>query len=220
VLRLPSVRNSLAERILPEADLHRLLSLEPEERNRVLLILIYASGVRRGEVAGLRWRDLQAAGESGQITVFGKGGKTRSIQLPDSVWKQLRKLRGKSSADDVVFPSRKKGKPLTESAIWRIVKQAAVRAGLELPVSPHWLRHAHASHALDRGAPIHLVQATLGHASITTTGRYLHAPTQGKLQQVPAAVMDDLFLDHKGPMVSIPAYRETVDFFAFDTTRR
>ena len=175
VLRLPSVRNSLAERIVPEADLHRLLSLEPEERNRVLLILIYASGVRRGEVAGLRWRDLQAAGESGQITVFGKGGKTRSIQLPDSVWKQLQKLRGNSSADDAVFPSRKKEKPLTESAIWRIVKQAAVRAGLEAPVSPHWLRHAHASHALDRGAPIHLVQATLGHASINTTGRYLHA---------------------------------------------
>ena len=56
-----------------------------------------------------------------------------------------------------------------------IVRQAADRAGIELPVSPHWFRHAHASHALDRGAPIHLVQATLGHASITTTGRYLHA---------------------------------------------
>ena len=53
--------------------------------------------------------------------------------------------------------------------------QSARRAGIELPVSPHWFRHAHASHALDRGAPIHLVQATLGHASITTTGRYLHA---------------------------------------------
>jgi site-specific recombinase XerD len=55
------------------------------------------------------------------------------------------------------------------------VKQAGKRAGLEASVSPHWLRHAHASHALDRGAPIHLVQATLGHASISTTGRYLHA---------------------------------------------
>jgi integrase/recombinase XerD len=54
------------------------------------------------------------------------------------------------------------------------VKLAGRRAGLET-VSPHWLRHAHASHALDRGAPIHLVQATLGHANINTTGRYLHA---------------------------------------------
>jgi hypothetical protein len=71
-----------------------LLSLEPDERNRVLLLLLYASGVRRGELAWLRWRDLQATGEGGQITVFGKGGETRSIQLPDSVWKRLQKLRG------------------------------------------------------------------------------------------------------------------------------
>lgn len=57
----------------------------------------------------------------------------------------------------------------------RIVTPAAERAGGEGQVSSHWLRHAHASHALDRGAPIHLVQATLGHASISTTGKYLHA---------------------------------------------
>lgn len=175
VLRLPAVKNGLAERILPEVDLHRMLSLEPDERNRVLLLLLYASGIRRGELALLCWKDLQSNGESGQVTVFGKGGKTRSIHLPDSVWKQLQQLRGEASPGNPVFPSRKKGKPLTESGIWRIVKRAGKRAGIAVPVSPHWLRHAHASHALDRGAPIHLVQATLGHASITTTGRYLHA---------------------------------------------
>jgi integrase/recombinase XerD len=186
VLRLPSVRNSLAERILPEADLHRLLSLESNERNRMLLLLLYASGVRRGELSGLLWKDLQAASEGGQITVFGKGGKTRSILLPDSLWKQLQKLRGSAPAEDPVFPSRQKGAPLTDSAIWRIVKRAARRAGIELSVSPHWLRHAHASHALDRGAPIHLVQTTLGHASITTTGRYLHArPKESSSRYLP-----------------------------------
>jgi integrase/recombinase XerD len=120
------------------------------------------------------WKDLQTSSDGGQITVFGKGGKTRSIQLPDSVWKQLMRWRGEDEVAAPVFPSRKKGKPLTGSGIWRIVKLAGRRAGLET-VSPHWLRHAHASHALDRGAPIHLVQATLGHANINTTGRYLHA---------------------------------------------
>jgi integrase/recombinase XerD len=175
VLRLPSVRNNLAERILSEADLHRMLVLEPDERNRILLVLLYASGVRRGELVNLCWKNVQAAGQGGQITVFGKGGKTRSIQLPESVWKQLLALRGAGKDENPVFPSRKKGKPLTDSAIWRIVKKAAGRAGLARAVSPHWLRHGHASHALDHGAPIHLVQATLGHASITTTGRYLHA---------------------------------------------
>ena len=56
-----------------------------------------------------------------------------------------------------------------------IVRQAAKQAGVTGTVSPHWLRHAHASHALDHGAPIHLVQATLGHASVSTTSAYLHA---------------------------------------------
>src|SRR5438309_1845560 len=110
-----------------------MLSLEPDERNRVLLLLLlYASGVRRGEVAALRWQDLQATSDGGQITVFGKGGKTRSVQLPPSVWKQLTKLRGEALPSDPVFPSRKGGEPLTDSGIWRIVKQAALRVGIEV----------------------------------------------------------------------------------------
>jgi integrase/recombinase XerD len=131
--------------------------------------------VRVSEVGGLYWRDVQANGDGAQITVFGKGGKTRAIQLPASVATALAKLRGDAGGDDPVFRSRKHGSALHTVAVLRVVRQAARRAGIELPVSPHWLRHAHASHALDRGAPIHLVQATLGHASITTTGRYLHA---------------------------------------------
>ena len=177
-LRIPAVRNRLAERILPEADLHRILNLEPNPRNRAILTLLYASGVRVSELCGLCWRDLQPVGDSGQITVFGKGGVTRATQLPASVWKLLNALRSRHSApDDPVFRSRKakNGGFLRPAAVLRLVRKAAQRAGIELPVSPHWFRHAHASHALDRGAPIHLVQATLGHASITTTGRYLHA---------------------------------------------
>jgi integrase/recombinase XerD len=177
-LRLPAVRNQLAERILPEADLHRILSLEPNARNRALLTLLYASGVRVSELCELSWRNLQPNGDGGQISVFGKGGVTRSIQVPASVWKLLTGLRtAKTAATDPVFRSRKakNGGVLRPLAVLRIVRKASARAGIELPVSPHWFRHAHASHALDRGAPIHLVQATLGHASITTTGRYLHA---------------------------------------------
>src|SRR3954452_8159586 len=175
VLRLSSFRNRLSERILPEADVHRMLSLEPDNRNRALLTLLYASGIRVSELCALCWRDLQPNGDGGQITVLGKGSVTRSVQLPASVWKQLESLRGSAGPDDPVLRSRKKGAGLQTVAVLRIVKKAAERAGIDLPVSPHWLRHAHASHALDRGAPIHLVQASLGHASITTTGRYLHA---------------------------------------------
>lgn len=177
-LRLPAVRNRLNERILSEADLHRMLGLEPTPRNRAILTLLYASGVRVSELCALCWRDLQPNGDAGQITVFGKGNKTRSIQLPESVWRLIIGMRGKSAMpDDAVFRSRKRKNRgfLQPTAVLRIVREAAKRAGIDLPVSPHWFRHAHASHALERGAPIHLVQATLGHASITTTGRYLHA---------------------------------------------
>jgi integrase/recombinase XerD len=174
-LRLPAVRGRLAERILPEAGIHRMLSMEPGERNRAILMLLYASGVRVGELCGLCWRDVQSNGDSAQITVFGKGGKTRAIRLPASVWQLLNRLRGSRDGAEPLFRSRKKGAALSPIGVLQIVRRAARRAGIEEAVSPHWLRHAHASHALDRGAPIHLVQATLGHASITTTGRYLHA---------------------------------------------
>jgi len=175
-LRLPAVRSRLAERILPEAGVHRMLSLEPVERNRAILMLLYASGVRVSELCGLCWRDVQESGDGSQITVFGKGGKTRAVRLPETVEQLLSALRERvSDGSQPVFRSRKGGRALTPLAVLRIVRAAAKRAGIDLAVSPHWLRHAHASHALDRGAPIHLVQATLGHASITTTGRYLHA---------------------------------------------
>ena len=95
--------------------------------------------------------------------------------MPVTVWNAVQTLRKDVGDSSPVFRSRKGGGHLDESMVWRIVRKAAKRAGIEKAVSCHWLRHAHASHALDRGAPIHLVQATLGHSSIQTTGRYLHA---------------------------------------------
>ena len=75
----------------------------------------------------------------------------------------------------IVVDAIRAGGHLHPSQVWRIVKKSAMRAGIKKAVSPHWFRHAHASHALDRGAKISLVQSTLSHSSISTTGRYLHA---------------------------------------------
>jgi len=171
---LPRTDNPLSERIMTEEDVGALIAHEPDERNRVLLTVLYMAGLRVSEACGLRWRNLQARGEAGQILVHGKGGRTRAVMLPAAVWGQLTALRGMASADAPVFPSRS-GKPLERSRVLRIVKDASQRAGIAANVSTHWLRHAHASHALDHGAPIHLVQATLGHRSVATTSRYLHA---------------------------------------------
>ena len=174
-VKAPAVKNTLAERIMPEDDTMRMIALEPHPRNRALLTLTYGAGLRISEVCGLRWHDTaEREGGAGQITAFGKGGKTRVVLLSVNTWRTLLAIRDGAGADDPVFRSREGG-ALDPSQVHRIVKAAAARAGLSADVSAHWLRHAHASHSLDRGAPIHLVQATLGHASVATTGRYLHA---------------------------------------------
>ena len=110
--------------------------------------------------------------------VSGNGGLERTVRVSAATWQALTQLRQPGDGpDDPVFRSRRGG-PLSTVQAWRIVRQAARTAGLAQPVSPHWLRHAHATHALDRGAPLHLVQATLGHRSVATTGRYLHVRPQ------------------------------------------
>lgn len=175
-LRLPKQKNTLAERILPETAVLAMIGLEPNRRNKLLLRMLYASGGRVSEVCALKWRDAQQRDNGeGQVTLYGKGGTTRAVKLSAETWSELEGSRGDADLDEPIFPSRKGGGHLDPSQVKRIVAAAAGRAGLSHNVSPHWLRHSHASHALDRGCPIHLVQATLGHASVATTGRYLHA---------------------------------------------
>lgn len=173
-VRVPAVTGTLAERILAEADVLRLIHTEANPRNAALLRLGYAAGLRISELCGLRWRDLAARDDAGQVTVLGKGGRPRAVLLSPETWRTLERLRRDAGPDAPVFRSAKGG-PLGCPQAHRILKAAAARAGLPADVSMHWLRHAHVSHALDRGAPAHLVQATVGHASLTTTSRYAHA---------------------------------------------
>jgi integrase/recombinase XerD len=110
-----------------------------------------------------------------QLSITGKGGVVRHVPLPEAVSRALLSLRGDTGANDAVFASRNSGAQLGERAILGLVKRAAARAGPEAPVSPHWLRHAHASHAIDSGATLPEVQATLGRGTIAATSGYLHA---------------------------------------------
>jgi integrase/recombinase XerD len=174
-LRLPSLRATLTARILAEGDVRQMIAREPQPRNRALLLLLYAAGLRVSELCALTWADLHARGDAGQVTVYGKGGKTRSILLTPSTWRELLALRGDAGEGEAVFVSRKKHGHLTRAHVSSLMASAAKRAGITKKVSSHWLRHAHASHALDRGAAISLVQETLGHSSVATTGRYTHA---------------------------------------------
>jgi integrase/recombinase XerD len=174
VVKPPPVKDTLAERILDEHDVAAIIRSEPNRRNQLMLDLLYKSGMRVSELCALTWRDVRDRRGSLQVTVFGKGGRTRVILLPPRLSTRLRAFRNVEEASRAVFQNAE-GEPLHRSQVYRIVRSAARRCGLAESVSPHWFRHAHASHALDNGAPTHLVQQTLGHASLATTGRYTHA---------------------------------------------
>jgi site-specific recombinase XerD len=174
VVRLPPAVNVLAERILSEEQVVRLIALERNPRNHALLRVLYLAALRVSEACALRWAACKPRRGAGQITVVGKRGKVRSILLPASMWRELFALGGDAGPDDPVFRSRQGG-ALDPMSVQRIVKAAAIRAGLPKAVSPHWLRHAHCSHALDRGANPALVRDTAGHADLRVTSVYSHA---------------------------------------------
>lgn len=175
-INLPHIKEDLAQRILSEAQMIRIIDATHEQpRNHALLRLMYHCGLRVSEVVELCWSDVVERDEGGQVTIFGKGGKTRHVLISQDMYEELVALQGWCESADAVFQSRKGHGHLDESQINRIVSDAAKRAGIKGNVSPHWFRHAHASHSLDNHAPVSLVQATLGHKSLVTTSKYTHA---------------------------------------------
>ena len=198
-VELPKSKDTLSERILTEAEVHRIINAPKgpsAPRDRALLSVLYAGALRREEAARLKWRDLKDREDLGdgvgQATLFGKGSKTGVVLLPASVYSQVLSLRRvtervadgaraerRAGEDEPVFRSRKRnnglGGHLEVSQINRIAAKAAKDAGIDRDVSPHWLRHAHASHAHARKTDLALIRDTLRHSSIATTGRYLHA---------------------------------------------
>lgn len=171
-ITLESTNTGLAQRILSEEQIIRMISLENNTRNHCILHLLYHAGLRVSELVSLDWSMVTERQDGqGQISIVGKGNKERQVLLQAAMYKELLSLKNGHAE---IFTSRNGGK-LQARQIEKIVKAAAQRAGIDVNVSPHWFRHAHASHSLDRGAPISLVSATLGHSSIAVTGRYIHA---------------------------------------------
>lgn len=173
-LSIPKAKSTLAERILTEGEVHAMIALTTKQRDQLLLRVLYASAGRVSEVCSLTWADAKPNGDSGQLTLFGKGSKTRAVKLSKATWQALLAYR-QGAADNAPIFASQKGGHLDPSQVHRIVREAAKRAGIVGNVSPHWLRHSHATHALERGASLALLRDTLGHSSSAVTGMYLHA---------------------------------------------
>lgn len=168
---------------LSEADVDALLAApnvdDPLElRDKAMLEVLYASGLRVSELVGLRLEQVNL--RQGVVRVFGKGSKERLVPLGEEAmhWlaryaQQARPLLLSQPDDPILFPNRRGGE-MTRQAFWYRIKYHALTAGLSISLSPHTLRHAFATHLINHGADLRVVQMLLGHSDLSTTQIYTH----------------------------------------------
>ena len=180
------------EQLLPKTinqkDVKQLLeSIETSDplgmRDRALIELLYSSGLRLGEIMEALLENLYL--EEGHIRVTGKGNKTRIVPIGKKALEEInnyldkgrKKLVNSKSTSHIFLSIR--GKKLSPSRIWQIVKERSKRADIKSPINPHQLRHSFATHLLSGGADLRIIQELLGHADISTTQTYTHVDEKG-----------------------------------------
>ncbi len=164
----PKGKDTLSERILSEEQVIKIiLAAAGNPRHELLIRLMYRTAGRISEIINATWNDLVLTEERAQIALFGKGDKTRHVTLPADLYHGLQAIRAEAEGNERIFAISRQG-------AWHIVKSLAKKAGLGDKPSPHWFRHSHATHALNRGAVINLVAETLGHSNIAVTSKYTH----------------------------------------------
>ena len=174
--------------VYAQSEIAALLSAAGPGRDRLLLTLIYACGLRRNEAVQLQTGDID--GPRGQLRVRrGKGAKERVLPLPDHLladlrvyWREVRV--GRPGRDSPwLFQGAHPGRPLSNALAQHILERALAAAGIRRKGGLHTLRHSFATHLLESGVEITVVQKLLGHASLATTARYLHV-TNGRVQKL------------------------------------
>ncbi len=174
-LRVPkTLSEAQVEALLAAPDVATPLGL----RDRTMLELMYASGLRVSELVTLK--SVQLSLTEGALRVTGKGAKERLVPFGEEAraWleRYLADARGEilqGQASDALFVTAR-GAPMTRQMFWKLIKAHALRGGVQVPLSPHTLRHAFATHLLNHGADLRAVQMLLGHADISTTTIYTH----------------------------------------------
>ena len=199
-LRLMNAKQPLrVPKTLTEADVEQLLAAPDVStplglRDRAMLELMYASGLRVSECVGLKVFNV-SLGEH-VLRTFGKGSKERIVPFgehaADWITRYVQEARANllksQQSEDLFVTTRgsKAGSAMTRVAFWQIIKKYAIQAGITKPLSPHTLRHAFATHLLNHGADLRAVQMLLGHADISTTTIYTHVARE-RLKQIVAA---------------------------------
>jgi integrase/recombinase XerD len=170
-----SILNQFDREPQPSSDRKRMLML----RDRAILEVLYATGIRVSELILLKQRDVLES--QGIIRVFGKGSKERLVPIGKSALYWVGRYKGECRAvletrgagQDTLFLNAR-GRPMTRMAIWKITQAYTRKAGIEKEVHPHTFRHSFATHLLEGGADLRAVQEMLGHSDISTTQIYTH----------------------------------------------
>ena len=181
-LQSPKLTRGLPQS-LSEADVEALLAAPDEDtplglRDGAMLETLYASGLRVTELVTLKMA--QVSLDMGVVRVMGKGSKERLVPIgeaaSDVIQRYITTARGEilggKKTDDLFVTQR--GRAMTRQMFWHLIKRHAIKAGVNKPLSPHTLRHAFATHLINHGADLRVVQLLLGHADITTTQIYTH----------------------------------------------
>lgn len=168
VLKLPKPQNNRASKLLNVEQVRAVIRSAKPGRDRLILRVLYISGIRCAELVRLNAEDINATLNGHALSIIGKGQKQRTIALPPILAADLISHRDSGAIFRTV-----RDNSLNASDVYRIVRRAGEAASYK--IHPHLLRHAHASHSLDAGAPIHVVKESLGHASLATTSIYSHA---------------------------------------------
>ena len=173
---------------LSEAQVERLLQAPLMLRDKAMLEVLYATGLRVSELVGLTMSDISL--RQGVVRVIGKGNKERLVPLGEEAvyWLETYLEHGRpwllnGVSIDVLFPSQR-AQQMTRQTFWHRIKHYAVLAGIDSEkLSPHVLRHAFATHLLNHGADLRVVQMLLGHSDLSTTQIYTHVATE-RLRQL------------------------------------
>lgn len=190
----PKISRPLPE-ALTEEEVERLLAAPETDdalgiRDRTMLELIYATGLRVSELVGLILPQINL--KQGLVRVVGKGNKERLVPIGETALSWLERylgsvrgqlLRGSGPVSEVFLTRR--GRPMTRQAFWYLIKRYALRSGIDSELSPHTLRHAFATHLLNHGADLRVIQLLLGHSDLSTTQIYTHV-AQARLQSLHA----------------------------------
>jgi site-specific recombinase XerD len=179
--------------ILSKEEVARILAAPTHLKSRALLMTIYATGVRRTEVARLRVCDIDSARMT--ITIDGKGKKDRVVMLSPVLLDTLRQYWRQAKPKYWLFPGKTPDQPISGNDVFAVFHNAVRRAGITKHVSPHSLRHSFATHLLESGVDLRTIQLLLGHRSLKTTARYLHV-SQYQVRAT-ASPLDSLNLSKK-----------------------